>query len=141
MKKIINKLFVCLALVSTVTFTNCESAEDNLPEELSLAEKVITIEGTEWLLKGFEDRVMYTFENGERSTYYGTDNVFPEDPIPGRNDYKVESGLFIIDLNFGNMSTFDDIKLSCDNKIAEFYLDEELKMTLYKRNSNYQDCL
>lgn len=140
MKNFLNKTFVLLALVSTIGFTNCESAEENLPVELTIEEKVQLLESSEWLLKGFEDRVMHTFENGEKFTYYGIDSVFGE-AIPGTQEYKIENGKFVVDFNFGNIVTYSEVKFSCDNRIVEFYRDGELNNTLYKRNSNYEECL
>ncbi len=139
MKNVITKVLVCLTIVSSIMFSSCSDTGEIL-EDLTISEKIQLLEKSEWLPKGFEDRVMYTFENEKRSTYYGEDGKFT-DPIPGKNEYKIEGELFIIDLNFGNISTFDEVIFSCDNQIVKFYLNKELKSTLYKRNSNYKDCL
>lgn len=139
MKNSIKKLFICLTLISTIVFTNCENSNENSTLELTIQQKVVLLESSEWLLKGFEDRVMYTFANGDRFTYYGTDNVFGE-AIPGTNDYTITGELLTIDFNFGNMSSYE-LRFSCDNAIVDFYVDGELNSTLYKRGSNYEQCL
>lgn len=139
MKNIINKVFVCLTLISTIGFTSCEDSTEGLPVELTIEQKVTVLESDEWLVKGFEDRVMHTFDSGKRFTYYGTDSVFGA-AIPGTEDYTIVGELLMMDFNFGNVFTYD-IKVSCDNNIVEFYRDGELNTTLYRRGSNYQDCL
>ncbi len=124
----------------TITLIACsDPSEDLIVEELSIQEKVQILEGSEWLLAGFEDRIMNTFSEGEQFTYYGTDNVFGE-AIPGTEDYIIEGDLLTMDFHFGNVSTFD-IKVSCDNNIVEWFKDGELNKTLYRRGSNYQECL
>ena len=140
MKNIFNRIFICLLFISTVTLTSCnDSSEDLIVEELSIQEKVQILESSEWLLAGFEDRVMHTFTDGEQFTYYGTDNVFGE-AIPGTKEYTITGELLTIDFNFGNIFTYDLI-VSCDNNIVELFRDGELNTTLYRRGSNYQECL
>ncbi|ARV16118.1 hypothetical protein [Polaribacter sp. SA4-12] len=139
MKTILNKIFFFITLVSTIAFTNCNNSDDN-SLELNIQNKVKLLESSEWLLKGFEDRVMHTFVAGERLTYYGTDNEFTDEAIPGTQVYTVSGELLTLDFNFGNVATYE-IRFSCDNTIVEFLKDEEVNTTLYKRNSNYKDCL
>ena len=139
MKTILNKIFFFITLVSTIAFTNCNNSDDN-SLELNIQNKVQLLESSEWLLKGFEDRVMHTFLAGERFTYYGTNNVFTDEPIPGTQVYTVTGDLLTLDFNFGNVTTYE-IRFSCDNTIVEFLKDGEVNTTLYKRNSNYKDCL
>lgn len=140
MKNTINKFFLCLTLISTIGFTNCENSNDNLDLELTIQEKIAILQTGEWLLKDFEDRVMHTFANGERFTFYGTNSDFSEPAIPGTQDYSISGDLLTMDFHFGNTGTYD-LKVSCDNNIVEFFVDGELHSTYYKRGSNYQDCL
>ncbi|MDP5093399.1 MAG: hypothetical protein NWQ17_08805 [Polaribacter sp.] len=139
MKNSRNKFLVLFTLISTLTFTNCENSNE-LPTELSIQQKVALLEGSEWLLKGFEDRVMHTFKDGKKFTYYGTNNVFSETPIPGAFDYTITGNLLTIDLNFGNIKTYE-VAFSCNNTIVKFYENGELNSELYKKDSNYKSCL
>lgn len=139
MKNSSNKFLVLFTLISTLTFTNCENSNE-LPTELSIQQKVALLEGTEWLLKGFEDRVMHTFKDGKQFTYYGTNNVFSENPIPGAFDYTITGNLLTIDLHFGNVKTYE-VAFSCNNSIVKFYENGELNSVLYKKGSNYKSCL
>ena len=140
MKAILNKTFICLTLLSTIVFTNCDNSNEELPLELSIQNKVELIENGQWLLKGFETNVMYAFVAGERLTYYGKDGDFPEAAIPGTQAYTITGELLTLDFNFGNFGLYE-LRFSCDNNIVEFYLDGEIHSTLYKRESNYKDCL
>ena len=138
MKNIINRIFICFMF--TITLIACsDPSEDLIVEELSIQEKVQILEGSEWLLAGFEDRVMHTFVDGEEFTFYGSDNVFGE-AIPGTKEYTITGDLLTIDFNFGNIFTYE-VKVSCDNNIVEWFKDGELNKTLYRRGSNYQECL
>jgi hypothetical protein len=83
---------------------------------------------------------MHTFAGGERFTYYGADHVFSDEAIPGTVDYLIDGNLLSMDFHFDHVYTFE-IKVSCDSNIIEFYRDGELNTTLYKRGSNYLDCL
>lgn len=139
MKNICNKFLLLFTLISTLTFTNCENSNE-LPSELTIQQKVALLEGTEWLLKGFEDRVMHTFKDGKKFTYYGTSSVFSENPIPEAFDYTINGNLLTIDLNFGNINSYE-IEFSCNNSIVKFYENGELNSELYKKGSNYKSCL
>ncbi len=136
MKKII---FICLAIFSINTLISCDNTKDDIDKELTIQEKVTLLESSQWLLKGFEDSVMYEFNDGKRFTFYGEDTVFT-DPIPGTNEYKVVDDLLFIDFNFGNDATYE-VKISCNNNIVEFMVDGELNSTLFKSGSNYEQCL
>ncbi len=127
-------------LTSLLFFTSCEDATTEIETELTIQDKVEILKSSEWLLKGFEDRVMHTFSDGKRFTYYGTDSVFSDEAIPGTEDYTITGDLLTIDFHFGNVSTFE-LKFSCDNNIVKFYKDGELNSVLYKKDSNYKDCL
>jgi hypothetical protein len=131
-----NKIIFSFLLFVAMSFSSCEDAST----ELTIESKVEILESDEWLLKDFEDRVMHTFANGERFTYYGTDSNFDEDAIPGTQTYTISGELLIMDFNFGNISTYE-VKVFCNNNILEFYRDGELNTTLYRRGSNYKECL
>ncbi|MCH3881522.1 MULTISPECIES: hypothetical protein [Tenacibaculum] len=139
MRNYIKNIFICLTLISAIAFTSCDNSEDGLPVELTIEEKVQVLESDEWLLKGFEDRVMHTYADGKQFTFYGTDSVFGQ-AIPVTEAYVIEGDLLTFDFNFGNIFTYD-LKVSCDNNIVEFFKDGELNKTLYKRGSNYEECL
>ena len=140
MKSIKNNFFFFFAFLCIAGFSSCENSNEEFTGELSIQKKVQHLESNEWLLKGFEDRVMHTFSNGERFTYYGTDNVFSNEAIPGTQDYSITGELLTMDYHFGNIWVYE-INFSCNNNIVEFYREGELNMTLYKRNSDYKICL
>ncbi|WP_146106910.1 hypothetical protein [Polaribacter porphyrae] len=139
MKIVSKSIFTLLTAATLLLFISCESNEEAIPETIET--KTELLESGEWLLKGFEDRVMYTFVNGERATYYGENDIFPNEPIPGKHAYSFQDDKITIDLNFGNIYTYE-IKFSCDNNIIQFYNDKgELNSALYRKGSNYQQCL
>ena len=140
MNNISKKLFFYLTLFIAIGFTSCEDSSEELSTELTIQNKVEILKSGEWLLKGFEDRIMHTFKDGKRFTYYGTDNVFTDEAIPETQSYTVSGDLLTMDFNFGNVFTYD-VKVSCNDNIIEFYKDGELNTTLYRRGSNYKDCL
>lgn len=140
MKTNTKKIIICLTIISTIGFTSCNQSEENLEQALSLEAKIELLEKSEWLVKDFEDRVMHTFAKGERFTYYGSDNEFSDEALPGTQAYKVSGNVLEMDFNFGNIFIYE-LVFSCDNTIVEFYRDGELNTTLYKRNSNYKKCL
>lgn len=140
MKPNFKRTFLNLILIASIVFTSCSSTKESLDLELATTSKIEVLENGEWLLKDFEDRVMYAFVNGERLTYYGVDNVFQDQAIPGKEAYTISGDSITLDFNFGNIVTYQ-VKFSCDNTIVEFYRDGALNTTLYKRNSNYKNCL
>ena len=136
MKSLIKVVFT----ISILFFSSCEDSSNEIQKELTILEKVELLESGEWLLKGFEHNTMHTFAGGERFTYYGTDHVFSEEAIPGTVDYLIDGNLLSMDFHFEHVYIFE-IKVSCDSNIIEFYRGGELNTTLYKRGSNYLDCL
>ena len=140
MNNISKKIFFYLTLFMAIGFTSCEDSNDDLSTELTIQNKVEILKSGEWLLKGFEDTVMHTFKDGKRFTFYGTDSVFADEAIPGTQDYTITGNFLTMDFNFGNVYTYE-VKVSCNDTIIEFYKDGELNTTLYKRDSNYKDCL
>lgn len=139
MNSIKKSFFICLAVIAA-SFTSCEDASNDIPTELTIQDKVEILNSGEWLLKGFEDRVMHTYKDGKQFTYYGTDSVFSDEAIPGTQAYVIDGEQLTFDYNFGNMATYE-VKISCDNNIIEFYSNGELNKTLYKRDSDYKNCL
>ncbi|MBT4412677.1 MAG: hypothetical protein HOC83_01190 [Polaribacter sp.] len=133
-------IFAIFTLTSLLFFTSCEDSSNDIPAELTIQNKVEILKSGEWLLKGFEDRVMHTYKDGKQFTYYGTDSVFTDEAIPGTQSYTIEGDNLTFDYNFGNIRTFE-VKISCDNNIIEFYDNGELNKTLYRRGSNYMNCL
>lgn len=140
MKTILNKFIVCFTLLSVLVFTSCNDSKDDLDLELSIQQKLAVLQTGDWLLKGFEDRVMHTFSDGKRFTFYGTENIFSDIAIPGTQAYTISGELLTLDFNFGNVKTYEVI-VSCENNIVEFYEDGELNATYFKKDSNYKDCL
>lgn len=132
---------IFLTVLSINTFISCDNTKDDIEGGQNIQEKIQLLEKSQWLLEGFEDRVMYTFVAGKRYTHYGENTVFGE-AIPETNDYKSVGELFFLDFNFGNTGTYE-LKFSCDSNIVELILDgnPESKSTLYKLGSNYQECL
>jgi hypothetical protein len=140
MKKSLNNGFIYLILISTTLFFSCSNSSDEFTGELTMEEKIELLERSEWLLKGFEDRVMFTFAEGKRHRYYGQDGVFGE-AIPGTIDYNIQGDLIFMDFHFDHTATYE-LKFSCDGNIVEFFgEDGELNSTLFKKDSNYRDCL
>ncbi|WP_445747634.1 hypothetical protein [Polaribacter sp.] len=140
MKNILKKFQFCVILVTAISFTKCENSNEVISSELTIQQKVALLEGSQWLLKGFEDRVMHTFKDSKQFTYYGTNNVFDENPIPNALNYTIEGNLITIDYNFGNISSYE-LTFSCNNSIVDFSQNGEVVKTLYKRGSNFQQCL
>tara|TARA_R110002126_G_scaffold142037_3_gene287561 strand:+ start:17537 stop:17956 length:420 start_codon:yes stop_codon:yes gene_type:complete len=139
MNSIKKTFFICLTVIAA-SFTSCEDASNDISTELTIQNKVEILKSGEWLLKGFEDSVMHTYKDGKQFTYYGTDSVFSDEAIPGTQAYVIDGEQITFDYNFGNMATYE-VKISCDNNIIEFYSNGELNKTLYKRDSDYKNCL
>ncbi|PQJ75842.1 hypothetical protein [Polaribacter gangjinensis] len=140
MKNFFKKFRLFLLLVTVISFTNCEDSNEVVSSELTIQQKVALLEESQWLLKGFEDRVMHTFKDSKQFTYYGTNNVFEENPIPGALNFTIEGNLITIDYNFGNINSYE-LTFSCNNSIVEFSQNGAVVKTLYKRGSNFQQCL
>lgn len=132
--------FAILTLISVLFFSNCENSNEELETKLTIQNKVEILKSGQWLLKSFEDRVMHTYKDGKQFTYYGTDSVFEDEAIPGTESYTIEGDKLTFDYNFGNIRTYE-LEISCDNNIIEFYDNGELNKTLYRKDSNYKDCL
>ena len=138
MKVIFTKIIFFLTIISPLLLLSCSESNENL--ELTIQDKIELLEDGEWLLKGFEDNVMHTFADGERFTYYGQNSTFSEPAIPGTQEYTITGNMLTLDFNFGTIIDYELI-FSCDNNIVDFFVDGELRTTLYKRSSNYEACL
>ncbi|WP_408041386.1 hypothetical protein [Tenacibaculum amylolyticum] len=137
LKKELN--WICL-LIGLFLLLSCSESEGQIPrEELTIESKIEVLEEGEWLLKGFEDSVMYTFKNGKRYTHYGENGQF-EEPIPTINNYFPSNSKLSIDFNSGTIKEFE-IALSCNNNIVELSENNNLKTTLYKHGTGYMGCL
>lgn len=139
MKRIKNNFFFFLSLC-LIAFSSCENSNEETSLELTIQDKLEILKSGEWLLKGFEDKVMHTYKEGKQFTFYGTDSVFEDEAIPGTQAYSIDGEQLTFDYNFGNIKTYD-VKVSCDNNIVEFYDNGVLSKTLFKRDSNYKNCI
>lgn len=98
-----------------------------------------------WVMVGFEQTVLYQFNDTHRYTIYSTngDGVFGtlEDAIPNPNPYtKNYDGTITIDLFFGNSVTYTP-EFSCEGRVINFWLSDDLiHSTLIKENFNTGNC-
>ena len=79
-----------------------------------------TIEGR-WHLVGYEDNVMYQFEDNFRYSIYSLDGTFGglEDAGGSPNPYTVEEDIITIDLFFGIIVNYQ-MNFMCDGQVVEF---------------------
>ncbi|SVC55879.1 uncharacterized protein METZ01_LOCUS308733, partial [marine metagenome] len=79
-----------------------------------------TIEGR-WHLVGYEDNVMYQFEDNYRYSIYSLDGTFGglEDAGGSPNPYTVEEDIITIDLFFGIIVNYQ-MNFMCDGQVVEF---------------------
>ena len=79
-----------------------------------------TIEGR-WHLVGYEDNVMYQFEDNYRYSIYSTDGTFGdiEDAGGTPNPYTVVEDIITIDLFFGTIVNYQ-MNFMCDGQVVEF---------------------
>ena len=69
----------------------------------------------------------------------GVDTIFDAEPIPGTFDYTITGNLFTVDQHFGNVFTYE-LSFTCNNTIAILTRDGSTGR-LFKRDSNYKECL
>ncbi|WP_339662056.1 hypothetical protein [uncultured Polaribacter sp.] len=139
MKNLSKQFIYAITLFLAVGFSSCEDEKEVISAELTIEQKVALLESSEWLLEGFEDRVLYTFKDGKQFTYYGVDSVFDAEPIPGTFDYTITGNLFTVDQHFGNVFIYE-LSFTCNSTIAILTRDGSTGR-LFKRGSNYQECL
>lgn len=139
MKNFSKQFIYTITLFLAFGFSSCEDENEVISTELTIQQKVTLLESSEWLLEGFEDRVLYTFKDGKQFTYYGVNTIFDENPIPGTFEYTITGNLLTVDQHFGNVFTYE-LSFTCDTTIAILSRDGSIGR-LFKRGSNYQDCL
>ena len=72
-------------------------------------------------------------------TFYGIDGEFTE-AIPSKKAYAIIDSKFVIDYNFGIIKKYV-LVVRCNNNIVEMYDDTQGQIILYRKDSNYKDCL
>mgnify|MGYP006992746866 CR=1 FL=1 len=79
-----------------------------------------TIEGR-WHLVGYEDNVMYQFEDNYRYSIYSLDGTFGglEEAGGSPNPYTVEEDVITIDLFFGIIVNYQ-MNFICEEQVVEF---------------------
>ena len=98
-----------------------------------------------WHLVGYEDNVMYQFENGYRYTIYSIDGNFGdiEDAGGTPNPYTVTEDIITIDLFFGNIVSYQ-MNYICGGQVVEFKIieDESIQSILFREGYSYMnnDC-
>ena len=99
------------------------------------------IEGR-WHLVGYEDNVMYQFEDNYRYSIYSTDGNFGdlEDAGGTPNPYTVVEDIITIDLFFGTIVNYQ-MNYLCNGQVVEFkYIpDGIIHSTLFREDYNYID--
>ena len=99
------------------------------------------IEGR-WHLVGYEDNVMYQFEDNYRYSIYSEDGTFGsiEDEGGTPNPYTVVEDIITIDLFFGNIVNYQ-MNYICDGQVVEFEdtLYETIHSILFREGYNYID--
>ena len=102
------------------------------------------IEGR-WHLVGYEDNVMYQFEDGYRYSIYSMDGNFGglEDAGGSPNPYTVDDNVITIDLFFGTVVSYQ-MNYLCDGDVVEFKHMETgyVHSTLFREGYSYtgNDC-
>ena len=100
-----------------------------------------TIEGR-WHLVGYEDNIMYQFEDNYRYSIYSTDGTFGdiEDAGGTPNPYTVVEDIITIDLFFGTIVNYQ-MNFMCDGEVVEFRnIDyETIHSTHFREGYDYQE--
>ena len=95
-----------------------------------------------WHLVGYEDNIMYQFENNYRYSIYSTDGNFGglEDAGNSPNPYTVEEDIITIDLFFGNIVSYQ-MNYRCDGQVVDFIYtpDEIIHSTLFREGYDFID--
>ena len=97
------------------------------------------IEGR-WHLFGYEDNVMYQFENNYRYSIYSIDGNFGglEDAGGSPNPYTLEQNIITLDLFFGNIVSYQ-MNYRCDGQVLDFIYspDDIIHSTLFREGYSY----
>ena len=95
-----------------------------------------------WHLVGYEDNVMYQFEDNFRYSIYSIDGFFGdiEDAGGTPNPYIIVDDIITIDLFFGNVVNYE-MNYICDGEVVEFITEGIMHSTLFREGYNYNDCL
>ena len=109
---------------------------------LSLSFGTVTdIEGR-WHLVGYEDNVMYQFEDNYRYSIYSLDDTFGglEDAGGSPNPYTVEDNIITLDLFFGIIANYQ-MNFMCDGQVVEFKNIDygTIHSTHFREGYNYQE--
>jgi hypothetical protein len=95
-----------------------------------------------WHLVGYEDAVMYQFENNYRYSIYSIDGTFGsiDDAGGTPNPFTIVEDIITIDLFFGNIVSYQ-IDYKCDGQVVEFknIADQVVNSTLFRENYSYID--
>ena len=98
--------------------------------------------GGRWHLVGYEDNVMYQFEDNYRYSIYSEDGTFGsiEDGGGTPNPYTVVEDTITIDLFFGNIVNYQ-MNFMCDGQVVEFKnIDyETIHSTHFREGYDYQE--
>jgi len=99
------------------------------------------IEGR-WHLVGYEDNVMYQFEDNYRYSIYSIDGTFGglEDAGGSPNPYTLEEDIITIDLFFGTIVNYQ-INFMCDGQVVEFTNIDygTIHSTQFREGYDYQE--
>jgi len=99
-----------------------------------------------WHLVGYEDNIMYQFEDNYRYSIYSEDGTFGsiEDAGGSPNPYTIIDDIITIDLFFGNIVEYQ-MNYICNGQVVEFKFieDETIHSTLFREGYNYinNDCM
>ena len=98
--------------------------------------------GGRWHLVGYEDNVMYQFEDNYRYSIYSEDGTFGsiEDGGGTPNPYTVVEDTITIDLFFGNIVNYQ-MNFMCDGQVVEFKnIDyETIHSTHFREGYDYEE--
>jgi len=99
------------------------------------------IEGR-WHLVGYEDNVMYQFEDNYRYSIYSLDGTFGglEDAGGSPNPYTIEENIITIDLFFGIIVNYQ-MNFMCNGQVVEFENIDygTIHSTHYREGYDYQE--
>ena len=102
------------------------------------------IEGR-WHLVGYEDNIMYQFENNYRYSIYSLDGTFGgiEDAGASPNPYILNGDIITLDFFFGNVVSYE-MNYTCSGQVVEFKFIENgiVHSILYREGFDYlnSDC-